>query len=129
MNFKNVSKYVPAAILILTSGSGLGASWEEVNTGLPVTIAEVAKLTVDPSAPSTIYARTSYGSVFKSTDSGGSWKAISSVSGVNFLAVDPKDSSTLYAARGRGLVKSIDGGETWVDININIGPNGWVFAV
>ncbi len=118
-----------AAILLMTSGDVLAARWEEVNTGLPVTIAGVATLTIDPSAPSTVYARTSYGSVFKSTDSGGRWKDVSSVTGVNFLAVDPKDSATLYAARGRGIVKSTDGGETWVEVNINIGPNGYVFAV
>jgi photosystem II stability/assembly factor-like uncharacterized protein len=116
-----------AAILIMTSGVVLGASWEAVNTGLPVTIGGVATLTVDPSAPSTLYARTSYGSVFKSTDSGGRWKAVSSVTGVSFLAIDPKDSSTLYAARGSGIVKSTDGGETWV--GVNTGLNGYVFAV
>src|SRR6476646_2220401 len=98
--------YTTAAILVMTCGTVYAASWHPVNTGLPVTVSGATALTVDPAVPSTIYARTSYGGVFKSTDSGGSWKALSNVTGVNSIIVDFKDSSTVYAATFHGVVKS-----------------------
>src|SRR4026208_128847 len=91
------------------------ATWRETNNGLPGAVPGVEALTVDPRAPSTIYARTNAGSVFKSTDGAGSWRPLSSIAGVSFLVVDPKTSSTLYASTSRGVVvKSTNGGESWI---------------
>ena len=36
----------------------------------------IAALAIDPSTPTTLYAGTSGGGVFKSTDGGGSWRAV-----------------------------------------------------
>ena len=35
------------------------------------------------------------------------------VVGVSFVVVDPTNSSTIYAATARGVLKSTDGGENW----------------
>jgi photosystem II stability/assembly factor-like uncharacterized protein len=68
---------------------------------------------MDPATPSTVYAIDLSGRLFKSIDSGRTWTVRGSVTGVNFVTVDPTNSSTIYAATGRGLFKSIDGGENW----------------
>src|SRR5262249_42020756 len=67
---------------------------------------------------STIYAlapqsSTSSGNIFRSTDGGGNWTAISSVSGVGSFVIDPNNSATIYAATNHGVLKSTDGGASW----------------
>jgi photosystem II stability/assembly factor-like uncharacterized protein len=76
-------------------------------------------LSIDPVNPSTIYAGTERGGVFKSTDSGSTWRAINnglpSINPfvVSSLVVDPKTSGTLYVASVDGVFKSTDGGTNW----------------
>jgi photosystem II stability/assembly factor-like uncharacterized protein len=79
----------------------------------------VRALAVDPVTPSTVYAATDGGGVFKSADGGGSWTAInaglSSGSTVMALAVDPVTPSTVYAGtNGGGVLRSDDGGASWM---------------
>ncbi|HEX7605635.1 MAG TPA: hypothetical protein VF348_02920, partial [Usitatibacter sp.] len=69
-------------------------------------------LAINPSTPSTLYAGTDGGGVFKSTDSGGTWAAantgLTNLT-VQALAIDPSTSSTLYAGTdGGGVFKSTD---------------------
>ena len=68
----------------------------------------IAALAIDPSTPTTLYAGTSGGGVFKSTDGGGSWRAINTGLNTTFvvsaLVIDPATPATLYAGTGRGLV-------------------------
>ena len=56
----------------------------------------------------------------QSPDGGSDWKllpgGISSASGVNALAADPTDSSTLYAGAPEGVFKSTDGGANWANV-------------
>ncbi|HEY2860545.1 MAG TPA: hypothetical protein VGJ21_19150 [Terracidiphilus sp.] len=96
------------------------ARWTSINTGLPNSFFGLATLTVDPSAPATVYAVTTQGSLFKSTDAAASWKAVSGIVGPSFLAIDPTTSSTIYAATQYGVVKSMDGGESWNAANGNL---------
>src|SRR5687767_9973336 len=75
----------------------------------------VSALAIDPQSPRTIYAAT-FSGIFKSTDGGGSWKALSMpISGLNFLtlAVDPLNRGTVYAGTMRGVLKTTDGGASW----------------
>ena len=115
-----------AAIFVVTTGlipnkSG-GATWSEINAGLPGIAVGVNALAIDPASPSTIYAQAFSSSspplpgLFKSTDGGESWRAVSSVAWrVTSLVIDPKQSSTLYAGTSQGVRKSTDGGATWID--------------
>ena len=62
-------------ILGLHTGGTLAARWSEVDAGLPDAVAGVTTLAIAPATVSTLYARTSGGGLFKSTDGGSTWKA------------------------------------------------------
>ena len=87
------------------SGDG-GATWT-----FSQSLAHVAlnSLTFDPFAPSTIYAASSGQGVFRSTDAGQTWIAMSDgLNSANALrvqnvAVDPVDSRNLYAGTDAGV--------------------------
>ena len=78
-------------------------------------VVEIGQVLVDPTRLSTFYASTGQG-VYKSTDSGRSWRKASkglvdpAVSGI---LVDPSTPSTLYAATSAGIYRSADGGTEW----------------
>ncbi|MFH0893146.1 MAG: T9SS type A sorting domain-containing protein [Bacteroidota bacterium] len=58
-----------------------------------------------------------YGDVYKTTDAGNTWNAIStnltSGSSIKELAVAPSDPNTIYASVSSGLYRTHDGGSTW----------------
>lgn len=81
-------------------------------------------LGVDPTNPSTVYAASAGGGIWKTTDSGTSWTVLNDEGA--FLAnrsfvVDPNSPGTIYSgAAGEasldaagGILKSTDGGATW----------------
>ncbi len=79
--------------------------------------AKISRVIVDPltagsSSSTTVLAATDFG-LFRSTDSGRSWRAV--LAGVvNDLVMNPVDPSILYAANRRdGVYKSTDGGRSW----------------
>jgi hypothetical protein len=114
--------YAGTASGVFQSTNG-GSSWVPINNGLPTIGLSTYALALDPTTPSTLYTSLSYRvlpfthySVYKSTNSGGSWS--DSSSGLpdnitNALVIDPVTPSTLYAATGRGIYKSINGGGNW----------------
>ena len=116
------ARRLAAAILVVASGvvidTSRAASWSPVNTGLPSAAVNVNAVAIVPAQSSTIYARTTSadgtGGIFKTTDGAGSWKAISNVVGVYSLAVDPQTPATIYVITRLGILKSTDGGESWV---------------
>jgi hypothetical protein len=66
----------------------------------------IQALAIDPVTPTTLYAATFGGGVFKSTDSGGAWSAVNNDltdTDVLALAIDPATPTTLYAG-------TLDGG-------------------
>ncbi len=80
---------------------------------------------VDPSNPNIIYMGAPAGGIWKSTNAGTSWTAMSDnlpQIGVSGIAVDHNNSNIIYIATGDcdaadtysvGVMKSIDGGATW----------------
>ena len=66
----------------------------------------------DPQAPGTLYATSGQTTTFKSTDAATHWHSFDTGS-VRLLAVDPRNSETLYGSSNGGLQKSSDGGSTW----------------
>jgi photosystem II stability/assembly factor-like uncharacterized protein len=120
-----------------------GGSWNTVNTGLTNTL--VTALAIDPTTPATIYAGTlgidtpgfpTFGGVFKSTNGGGEWDEVLTLSSTNTmvsrLAVDPISPMTVYAGTSGPpfgeMWKSTDGGVSWNPINNGI-PNFPVTAL
>jgi photosystem II stability/assembly factor-like uncharacterized protein len=83
----------------------------------------VQRLLIDSQNPNTLYSTGSvyalhFGvGIFKSTNGGGSWRAINfglADTAVSSLAIAPQDPRILYAGTlSGGVFKSIDGGESW----------------
>ena len=75
---------------------------------------DIIALAIDPLTPTTLYAATDGGGLFKTTDGGASWNAtgLTNIS-VLALAIDPLTPTTLYAGVYGGLFKSADGGASW----------------
>jgi photosystem II stability/assembly factor-like uncharacterized protein len=125
---------VALPILALAGGVAISpaATWTQINTGLPSAAVDAGAITVAQATPSTLYATTrtasGNGGLFKSTDGGANWKIISSVVGVNSVAVDPRNSLVVYALTGHGLLKSSNGGETWSAAGKGL-PSPYVYLV
>jgi photosystem II stability/assembly factor-like uncharacterized protein len=100
---------------------------------------------IDPKNPSTVYAATWDGDgVLKSIDGGTTWITVGFANGVTALALDPRESQTLYAGvilrptTNSTLFKSTDGGSTWNSTTLSLhgfisaialDPQGAVYAV
>ena len=106
----------------IVKSTDAGANWTILDTKLPC--GDGAKtLVIDPKNSSTLYAiivtrvgTTADYYVIKSTNGGTSWNQTSwnQLSWKAYaLAIDPTNSSILYASTTAGLMKSTDGGVTW----------------
>jgi photosystem II stability/assembly factor-like uncharacterized protein len=99
-----------------------GASWSTANAGLPGSVygAYVQALAIDPQNPETLYAAALFApgsGVFKSTDGGASWSSTGLPAVAVGLAVDPLNTSTVYAATSTTVFQSLDGGGSWRDLS------------
>lgn len=130
-----VDPHNPGTVYAATPGLGLfkstdhASSWNPVNSGLTVTF--IYAVAADAQNPGTIYTGTLTG-LFKTTDGGVNWigpnSSLPAGRIMESIAIDPQNSSTLYAAmsgvlgfdrfgtRSGGIFKSIDDGATWTTI-------------
>jgi hypothetical protein len=91
----------------------------------------ISALAIDAQNPSTLYVAANW-KVLKGTDRGTSWNELpvpldslvnpqgegcDECLAVGLLAVDPQNSSTVYACGSVGVLKSVDGGATWNAMN------------
>jgi photosystem II stability/assembly factor-like uncharacterized protein len=127
----------PSTIYAGTTNFGLlkstdgGASFSNVSTGLPDNpsgAVNVLFLAMDRHNPSALYAGsqlnqnglTTFGGTFKSTDGAENWNPVSTsglvATSVNSLAIDTKNSGTLYAAAGGRVFKSTESGANWKEV-------------
>lgn len=102
-------------------------SWTSINNGLDVSQPgfgpDISALTVDATAPTTLYAASSFsvGLVYKTADGGANWQAGPrdlkiTVGNTSFLlnpATLAAYGPNVYAGTALGLFKSQDGGGTW----------------
>jgi uncharacterized repeat protein (TIGR01451 family) len=102
--------------------SGVGAIWNKRSTGLPPRF--ITQVVGDPHLSTTAYVVfsgfsgfvDSLGHVFRTTDSGTTWKNISSNLPnipVNGIAIDPMLANTYYVATDVGVFQTRNGGASW----------------
>lgn len=83
----------------------------------------VTPFVMDPTSPNTLYA--GYDKVYKTTNKGTTWSAISPVLASDLLhsiAVAPSNSNVIYVASYDTLYKTINGGTNWTYVPLGI-PN------
>jgi photosystem II stability/assembly factor-like uncharacterized protein len=114
-----------------------GQNWTWSGTGIQEQ-AVVYTIAIDPVSPNNLYVGTRgisnnglppwNGVVYKSTDSGATWRPVlQNVGGVNAqdwaysIAVNPQDSNLIYAAlHEHGAYRSTNAGEYWISISEGI---------
>jgi photosystem II stability/assembly factor-like uncharacterized protein/5-hydroxyisourate hydrolase-like protein (transthyretin family) len=81
----------------------------------------VRAVAIDPVTPTTLYAGSYGGGLFKSSDDGGSWRRLNAgltYTDVTSIAINPTTSTKLFAGvYGAGVIKSTDGGSNWSQVN------------
>ena len=85
----------------------------------PRTDKQFLSMMIDWYNPNILYAGTSDGDIVRSDNGGVAWKVVHRVEGAKILQLimDPNDSRVVYGLVDRqGLVKSVDGGQTWTQI-------------
>jgi photosystem II stability/assembly factor-like uncharacterized protein len=123
-------KFSPAAVVKSIDG---GATWNSARDGLPyspshASYAPYLSLAIDAEKPSTLYLGTADDGVFKSTDGGGTWKAVNSglpphpleygYPSIAAVETDPSHPNIVYAGLAPfGLFRSINRGESWSAVN------------
>ncbi|HKB10276.1 MAG TPA: hypothetical protein VKD69_06470 [Vicinamibacterales bacterium] len=131
-------RFLCAAIILMSLAAvaaaqrrGGGASPDALSFRFlgPVVGNRVASIAGVPGDPSIYYAGAASGGVWKSTDGGLHWNAVSDsmpVAAIGALAVAPSDPSIVWAGTGEawairdsdvigdGIYKSVDAGKTWV---------------
>ena len=121
------------------SGSGTGLTTALGGTGTTT----VSRILVDPVTPATVFAGLDGAGIFRSTDSGGLWSAMTlapATTRIKDLVIRSGDSTKLYAATyGGGVYKSTDSGTSWTactntgltDLNVlslAMSPAGTLYA-
>ena len=93
-----------------------GQSWSQIEDGLTTDC--MYKIAINHVNPSILYLGTLHGGIFKTTNSGESWiditdDSIMKANSVRKIAIDPQNTSIIYASAHRGLYKTTDRGLTW----------------
>lgn len=79
----------------------------------------VLMLAMDPHSASTIYAVTYLLKLWKTTDAGTTWLPLSDsgpLLSIQWLALDPVLTNTVFAMDGGSLYKSVNGGSAWTEL-------------
>jgi len=104
-----------------------GDSWTDL--GLETGEKDIYSILLHPSDPETIYVGLDYAAIAKTVDGGKSWRQLPTVQPAGAIdgcfpvrvlrmAADPSNPEEIYAAMEvGGIIRSLDGGETWTDVS------------
>lgn len=119
--------YKSKCVIYASSGNKLikstdcSRTWSQIyyDNDLKVKINSIA---LDFNDEKNIYFGNSRGDVIKSYDSGGSWQTLARFKNdVQKIVLSPQDSQVVFAATAsKGIQRSTDGGNTWVDLSENL---------
>jgi hypothetical protein len=106
------------------------------NSGGPIASGRITAIAVDPAdaTANTVYVGGAAGGVWKTTDGGTTWNSLTDGQpslAVGSIAIDPNNHLTIYVGTGEdnfngdafygaGILKSIDGGNTWTQLGASI---------
>lgn len=91
-----------------------GLTWSGAENGLPDHLTQSSgNLAIDPHHPGTLYASCAYNGIYKSVDSGASWRVVNAAISNAVLAIDPVNPDVIYAGSFGEVYRSVDGGITW----------------
>jgi len=128
VSFKLMSSSTWTAVGPMGNMSGLA-------NGLPRKAGRDNFITFHPTIATTFWVGTPAGGLWKTTDGGTTWSTNTdqlSVIGCSDLAIDPSNPNIMYLATGDGdasdthsigILKSTDGGQTWLPSGLTFGVN------
>lgn len=99
-----------------------GRTWQPANDDASES-AHVTGLAVDPGDPSRLFAATVDTGLLRSLDGGATWKVVSDRSDTPMfaVAVHPTDPNLILAG-SRGILRSTDGGDSWIQSTSGVAP-------
>ncbi|MCP4798935.1 MAG: glycosyl hydrolase, partial [bacterium] len=114
----------------ITSSTVSALQWRLV--GPAMTSGRIGDFAVNPDNPAEYYAAASSGGVWKTTNSGVTWKSVfdgEASYSIGCLAMDPKDSQVIWVGTGEnnsqrsvsfgdGIYKSVNGGKSWKNMGL-----------
>jgi uncharacterized repeat protein (TIGR01451 family) len=99
--------------------------WQAVNSGIASAHRHVFALATNHEYPSTVFAATRSGGIYRTLDSGGNWTRVLPTSGEAYdVVVDPGDGDIVYAGtNGEGVYRSTARGDSnsWRPWNAGLG--------
>jgi photosystem II stability/assembly factor-like uncharacterized protein len=124
-NSGTVYALVSQRMLKSTDGAN---TWSDIGAGLP----DIISFALAAGDPNTLYA-VADSRIFKTVDGGMSWNEATPPAALLFqnaapLAIDPQDSSRVFAVTRNGASLSTDGGTSWVDVGSRLSVT-WVSSL
>ncbi|MEM3473546.1 MAG: stalk domain-containing protein [archaeon] len=133
----------PEAIYAGTNGRGViksvdGIKWTLFNDGIDAV--QIDSLSIDPNNASNIFAGTEGNGLFRSSDGGRNWMPINTGLNlgtdnknpfplcINSIAIDNKNSQIVYLGTNKGIFKSVNGGDSWIEKNSGLSEH-FVYTV
>jgi photosystem II stability/assembly factor-like uncharacterized protein len=108
-------------LFLSTNGGSTWSRFAHLGTGYDYVLDSVA---IDPTNSQIMYAgawsvESNGGDVFKSTDGGKTWQALSGIHGksVRAMALAPSDAKVIAVGALDGVYRSVDAGQTWEHIS------------